>query len=293
LVVIRNHVGGNFYKAEASSRFFYYPETYADGQGWAHWMPTVWFNGMDDVTGAWTNVNTTWSAYNEKITNWLYVPAPLVIGLQVEYDQKSDSGVVHVEVFAEGFVGFSDLHLRIALTESNIAYSQKVYHQVLRDYLPNANGIAFTIAQGETFQHSEPFFIESSWDATDCDIVAFVENDTERMIVQCAQTPVPANTPVVDEMPGENLPTGFQLSQNFPNPFNPETEIQYIIPRDESVTLRIYDITGALVTTLVSGRQASGTYSMSWDARDMASGVYFCRLEAGEYSETVKMVLLR
>jgi hypothetical protein len=288
-------VGGNFYKSEASSRFFYYPETYAEGQGWAHWMPTVWFAGMDEVTGAWSDVNITSSAYEEKINNWLYVPTPLAIDLQVEYDDKADSGMVRVGIFAESTVGFSDLHLRVALTESNISYSQEIYNQVLRDYLPNPNGFAFSISQGQTITHSEPFVIDSGWKDYNCDIVAFVQSDnpSQRIIIQCAQAPVPATTPVVTESPTVGLPEGYRLSQNYPNPFNPVTEIWYAIPRDEQVTLKVYNVAGAEVAVLVDGRQAAGSHSVRWNAHDLASGVYFCRLQAGAFSETVKMVLLR
>jgi hypothetical protein len=292
-VVIRNHVGGYFYKSEASSRFFYFPETSAGSQGYAHWMPTVWFAGMDEVTGAWTNVYTTWDAYNEKITNWLYVPTPLVIDLDVDYVPRTASGTVHVEVTAETFVGFSDLHLRIALTESDITYSSRHFDQILRDYLPDQNGIAFTIAEGETFRHSEDFVIDSGWDAAECDIVAFVENDAERMVVQCAQAPVPAQTPVVEQEAGEGLPASFRLSQNYPNPFNPQTEIEYTLPRDERVELRIYNVAGAEVAVLADGRRAAGPHSVRWDAGDLASGVYFCRMQAGGVSRTVKMVLMK
>ncbi len=285
-------MGGNFYNAEAHSRFFYYPETLSSGQ-WAHWTPTVWFAGMDEVTGAWTNVYTTWNAYNEKIANWLYVPTPLTIDLTVDYVPRTASGTVQVDVFAESITGFTDLHLRIVLIESDISHSQEIYNQVVRDYLPDDGGIAFTIAEGETFTHSEAFVIDSAWDPAECDIVAVVQNDAERMVVQCAQAPVPASTPVIAEEPAVALPKGYRLSQNYPNPFNPETEIRYSLPREEQVSLRVYNVTGAEVAVLADGRRAAGTYSVRWNAGDLASGVYFCRLQAGGYSRTVKMVLMK
>jgi hypothetical protein len=291
--VIRNHVSGHFNMAESGARFYYYPETYATGQGYAHWIPTVWFAGMDEITGAWSNVYTTWNAYNEKITNWLYVPTPLAIDVDVEYVPQTATGTVRVEVYAEGVVGFSDLHLRIALTESDIFYFDEIYQQVLRDYLPDPAGIPFTIDQGETFVHSEAFVINSAWDANDCDIVAYVQNDAERMIVQCAQARVPPTTPVVEHEPAAGLPERFRLSQNYPNPFNPETEIQYTLPQNEQVELKVYNVTGAEVAVLVDGRQAAGTHSVRWHAGDLASGVYFCRLRAGGYSDVVKMVLMK
>ena len=293
MVVVRNHVGGQFYKQEASGRFFYYPETQSSSGQWAHWMPTVWFAGMDEITGAWTNVYTTWNAYNEKITNWLYVPTPLVIDIDVDYVPQTASGTVRVEVFAESVVGFDDLHLRIVLTESDISHSQKIYEQVVRDYLPDHSGVAFTIAAGETFVHSEEYVIDSSWDPTECDIVVYVQNDAERMVIQCAQAPVPAQTPVAGEIADADLPGGYQLSQNYPNPFNPKTEIRYTLPREEQVELRVYNIAGAEVAVLADGPRAAGIHSVRWDADNLASGVYFCRLRAGGYNETVKMVLMR
>ena len=292
-MIVRNHVGGQFYHPEALDRFFYYPETQSGSGQWAHWMPTVWFAGMDEITGAWTNVYTTWNAYNEKVNNWLYVPTPLAIDLQVDYVPRTASGTVQVEVFAESVVGFNDLHLRIALTESDITYSSRHFDQVLRDYLPDQNGISFTIAEGETFRHSEDFVIDSGWDAAECDIVAFVENDAERMVVQCAQMPMPAQTPVDEQENGTGLPASFRLRQNYPNPFNPRTEIEYTLPREERVSLRVYNIAGAEVAVLADGRRAAGTHSVQWDAGDLASGVYFCRMQAGGVGRTVKMVLMK
>ena len=286
-------MGGQFYHPEALNRFFYYPETQASSGEYAHWMPTVWFAGMDEITGAWTNVYTTWNAYNEKITNWLYVPTPLTIDIDVDYVPRTASGTVQVDVFAESVTGFTDLHLRIVLIESDISHSLKIYDHVVRDYLPDDGGIAFSIAQGETFTHSEAFVIDSAWDPAECDIVAYVQNDAERMVVQCAQEPVPAPTPVLEEIADAGLPGDYRLSQNYPNPFNPETEIRYSLPREEQVSLRVYNVTGAEVAVLAGGRRAAGTYSVRWNAGDLASGVYFCRLQAGEYGRTVKMVLMR
>lgn len=90
----------------------------------------------------------------------------------------------------------------------------------------------------------------------------------------------------------------YHLAQNFPNPFNPTTEIFYTIPRDEQVALVVYDVSGRLVRTLVSDRQSSGPHVARWDGkdnegRDVSSGVYFYRLEAGSFLQTRRMVLLK
>ncbi|MFC1683554.1 S8 family serine peptidase [Candidatus Zixiibacteriota bacterium] len=85
----------------------------------------------------------------------------------------------------------------------------------------------------------------------------------------------------------------YALHQNYPNPFNPATEIGYAIPGDEYVTLKVFNIVGAEVAALVAGEQKAGSHTIRWNAGDLASGLYFCRLQAREYVETVKMVLMR
>jgi hypothetical protein len=89
------------------------------------------------------------------------------------------------------------------------------------------------------------------------------------------------------------LPREFSLSQNYPNPFNPTTEINFALPSACDVSLEIYNITGQRVTTLVDSYLEAGQHSVLWDASSNASGVYFYRLTAGEFTETKKMMLLK
>ena len=89
------------------------------------------------------------------------------------------------------------------------------------------------------------------------------------------------------------LPREFSLGQNYPNPFNPSTEINFALPTACDVSLEIYNITGQRVTTLVDAYLEAGQHSVLWDAWSNASGVYFYRLTAGEFTETKKMMLLK
>ena len=91
----------------------------------------------------------------------------------------------------------------------------------------------------------------------------------------------------------EIQPTGFELFQNYPNPFNPRTTISWQLAVDSYVQLKIYNINGEEVATLLSAFLHSGFHSVEWDASDVASGVYLYRLEAGGYVETKKMVLMK
>jgi hypothetical protein len=86
---------------------------------------------------------------------------------------------------------------------------------------------------------------------------------------------------------------GYSLSQNWPNPFNSSTAIRYHLPQESSVNVCIYNVSGQLVNELYRGKQASGYHTMIWDAWDVASGIYFYRIDAGHFCEIKKMVVLR
>ena len=85
-------------------------------------------------------------------------------------------------------------------------------------------------------------------------------------------------------------PSEFQLCSNFPNPFNQSTMIVFYLPRTARVTLRIYDVAGRLIETLVEGDVPAGEHRLHWSAQGLASGVYLCRMEANDFSETIKMI---
>jgi hypothetical protein len=87
--------------------------------------------------------------------------------------------------------------------------------------------------------------------------------------------------------------TRFRLMQNYPNPFNPSTVISYKLPESGRVTLKIYDVLGREVRTLVDRRQAEGIHSATFDARDLPSGVYFCTLRAGSFVDTKKLTFIK
>jgi hypothetical protein len=89
------------------------------------------------------------------------------------------------------------------------------------------------------------------------------------------------------------LPVKHLLYNNYPNPFNPTTNIEFSIPKSELVTLKVYNILGEEVATLVSANLPAGKHKYEWDASDMVSGVYFCRLRAENFMQTRKILLLR
>ena len=89
------------------------------------------------------------------------------------------------------------------------------------------------------------------------------------------------------------LPTSFSLSQNYPNPFNPSTRIRYELPVSSKVKIMIYDILGREITTLINETRPAGRYEIKWNASRFSSGVYFYRIQAGNFVQTKKLMLLK
>lgn len=99
----------------------------------------------------------------------------------------------------------------------------------------------------------------------------------------------------IKEREGSSLPARFQLYQNYPNPFNPETTVRFSVPSRSYVSLKVYNMLGSLITVLFSGEKQEGTYSISFNADEynLSSGVYFYRLESGNYSSTRKLLVVK
>ena len=90
-----------------------------------------------------------------------------------------------------------------------------------------------------------------------------------------------------------NLPLKYILNQNYPNPFNPGTNILYSIPRSSNVILSVYDMLGNLITNLVNENQEAGNYLVNFNADELSSGIYYYKLQAGDFVAVKKMLLLK
>jgi len=93
--------------------------------------------------------------------------------------------------------------------------------------------------------------------------------------------------------PISQIAAQFALGQNYPNPFNPVTKIRFSIPKNEYVTLRLYDVAGRLVRTLINEKVSAGTHEYEFDASDLATGLYLYTITAGDFKDTKKMVLIK
>jgi hypothetical protein len=98
-------------------------------------------------------------------------------------------------------------------------------------------------------------------------------------------------TGIKDE--NETIPDKLILRQNYPNPFNPTTTISYSISEPATISLKVYDILGKEVITLLNGYQTSGNYKIEFDASSLSSGLYFYKIKAGEFSAIKRLVLIK
>ncbi|MBI4547692.1 MAG: T9SS type A sorting domain-containing protein [Ignavibacteriae bacterium] len=99
--------------------------------------------------------------------------------------------------------------------------------------------------------------------------------------------------PLTSVEPVAELPATFQLFQNYPNPFNPVTVIRYSLIVNSVATLKVFDVLGREVATLVDEKKAPGVYTVSWDASGQPSGVYLYRLQSGKFVDIKKMILVK
>lgn len=104
---------------------------------------------------------------------------------------------------------------------------------------------------------------------------------------------VPVSVVTAVEPVSEAIPKRFELRQNYPNPFNPSTTIQFAVPRKSKVTLKLFDLLGREVVTLLEEEMGPGEYKIYFEARDLPSGTYFYRMKAGDFSASRKLVLVR
>ena len=165
-------------------------------------------------------------------------------------------------------------------------YGYRLYRGLSADFLPSPRNMIGAPC--------DTVFFDGGWEWSDLYYYKVSAVDLHGNESGCALlSPEVITGDEIPEVPGTSY-----LSQNCPNPFNPSTRIEYGLVSPERVSLRIYDASGRLVRTLVGGGRDAGRHVETWDGRNMrgetmASGVYFYRLVAGDFTETRKMILLR
>jgi hypothetical protein len=184
-----------------------------------------------------------------------------------------------------------------------------VYIDVPKDtafgFLLHSNGCVDTILRADTYARSvsgwngsgqaPPAYYAALWGQTRRVTLDQVQRATRSLADLWYSAWVDAGliVPTDAEMPPAERPADFLLMQNFPNPCNPSTTIDYVLPVGGSVSLTVFTMTGATVAGLVREEQSAGPHRVTWDASGVAAGVYFYRLQVGRFAATRKLVLLK
>ncbi len=148
------------------------------------------------------------------------------------------------------------------------------------------------------FRNDEPIaFVAGKGTTTEKQVYTFTDRDLTAGTYTYRLTQVDFNGTVSSAgsvtVEVGNLPEQFSLAQNYPNPFNPDTRIKYSLPVSSQVMIKVYDVLGNEIETLVNKEQPGGTYEFTWNAAGLPGGVYFYRLQAGSFSETKKTILMK
>ncbi len=277
------------------------------------WLDPDIGESTDDVTGVDTSLALAY-CYNGRATDAEYGTTPPAVGLLV---LRSPDGFVP-PVVPHSFVSYNP---SLPSTFSYPDSTPQAYNY-LRGYKKNGapiidpstalptlfmysgdpvanTGWVDTTAEEKAFLFSFGPFTLAAGDSTEFHIALFVAQGTDRLnsvtlLKQAVPTVIQNYTSkLVSVRQTTVLPADFELFQNFPNPFNPTSTIQYNLPHSAHVILRVYNTLGQLVATLVDAVQTAGVQSVQFNAGSISSGVYFYRLQTEIYSFTKKMVVIK
>jgi photosystem II stability/assembly factor-like uncharacterized protein len=269
-----------------------------DGMGTYVWMTTYIGSGTAPRLLRTTDFGTTWTsaevlltgglsnAYNirsinmvNQTTGWL-IPRQTAAGVRCFVHKTTDGGAT-----------WSDTILvERGTTVASVKPMRGTNNLLALGWLGNDPKAWWSTDGGGTWPVISP---TATGDGSDLRNASFVSTQLGYVTgLYKAYKFTPPGSTGVEPQPGE-LPQSYTLNQNYPNPFNPSTTIEYSIPTAGSVQLKVYDMIGREVATLVNQEQVAGKYAVMFDARTLASGVYFYRLVSGSFVSTKSLVLVK
>lgn len=232
------------------------------------------------------------------------------ITLQCEFDASSRKVDIEATLSAlENLNG--NFRISLILSENELNYPQKLYKEqgdeelvdpyyhkhVVRDMVNGVTGEALektSFSKGENLSMSFSFSLNEKFIAENCQFVVVINRDLKNGIgpvEQAAEISI-VNSTEVNLQNQKNRPQTFQLMQNYPNPFNPATTIQFQLKETGFVNLRIFDVLGRDVATLIHKRMPQGYHSIQWNGKNHPSGFYFYTLQVNnDFSKIKKMIL--
>lgn len=291
LTVVKYHVGwpqpGNdpmylYNTAQIDARLSYYPDVNA----------VPWLKADGVIADIWP---FTVENFQMAVSTRLGVPTPVSITVS-DVRIPGDTIKATVVLTKLSTLPSGNYYLRVMAVERKIVYpsppgtnGETVFPDVFRRAFPNVVGTSVTTAAG-----TETYIFKYRREAVMVDsmmyTIAFLQNDVNKEVLNSGRawgsiTGVFGNSGI--------LPESYQLSQNYPNPFNPSTTIMFSMPEDGFVNLKVFDLLGSEIKTLVDGYHKAGTYNIYFGGPEFSSGVYFYKLSANGFTDTKKMILAK
>lgn len=254
-------------------------------------------NGPDSVPHLWVDNHVNGGVYPEAMVGFMEdrarVPAPLAISL----DWDGSAEVLTATIDVVDALPPAEYRLFVAVTEDSVAAEgsngEPFHNQAFRYLYPSIGGMLVDSAVGQQVI-SVPAPLSDRWAHHHLRLTAYVQSRATGEVQNTATLRL-ADVPTA--APAELAAASLSL-QAFPNPFNPLTRIRYELSEPDQVVLRIHDLTGRVVRTLVDGARASGTHEAVWDGRDsqgrvLPSGVYLARIGTSAGTASGKLLLAR
>jgi hypothetical protein len=210
----------------------------------------------------------TAGAYAASVTFSVYIPSDIPTGTNIQFVLAGDAAINSAQIQSDNIVG------------SKIVAGQWNTITMNTDSLVRSGLVDPTKSAQVGVVIPEPG--NSTWAGK-----LYFDNLTFYGITQSGQLTAVAKSN------NSLLPTDYKLYNNYPNPFNPETTIRYDLPKESNVVIKVYDITGKEVTTLVNENKKAGVYSLRFNGSNFASGIYFYRITAGYFTKANKMIILK
>ena len=265
------------------------------GANWATWatVPTTasggWNNGMFfyDANHVWFGTNSTFIMYSSNAgTNWVQQTTPSTNSYLIWFNSLTNGFGADNNLYTttNGGTNWTANTSPIAANIGGLCGGGNEWWacpQALTIYYSSNNGSNWALQYTST---TAGVIYHMSRARTGSVIFAVKSNGT---IVRYGP-PLTGITPI-----GNITPTQYNLSQNYPNPFNPTTKINYSLPKSGLVTLKIYNILGQEVNTLVNEVKSAGVYSVDFNASNLSSGIYFYTIKSGDFTDVKKMSLIK
>jgi hypothetical protein len=259
----------------------------------------IYYNAVNATPLGWIDGESGFahSGWSEILDEQVNVSSPLKIILSGTRTQ--DSFNITSELTRTGDIPDNDLVIHFVVVEDlyfDGRNSVSDHKHVMRKMLPDANGQPFNINLNETITLPITINLDQQWDVDSLNVVVFVQSTDSKTVYQSATISYD-ELGVTDVINESIVPSAFKLEQNYPNPFNPSTIISYQLPVNSNVELKVFDLLGKEVATLVDEYKPAGEYEVEFNAssgiRNLVSGIYFYQLKVGSFIQTQKMILLK